>query len=627
MEENQVIDNEPVVEPTPVIEPTPEVETTPVVEPTQSEEPIVEEAPAAEAEVQPAAEAEAQPAEEATVALPKTKEEIIERLKTIAESGEEITRQEMDGLKSHFYRILKQEGEAAYKQFVEEGGEAEAFQPAIDPLESVFKEQFAVVREQRAAQHEALEKQKEENYLKKLQIIEKIKAILDSPDEVNKMYNEFRQLQQQWNEIKDVPAEKATELWKTYQVHVEKYYDTLKLNNEFRAYDFKKNLEMKEALCEAAERLADETDVIAAFRQLQQLHQQFREIGPVSRELREDIWNRFKAASTIINKRHQDYFESRKESENANLDQKTAICEIIESFDIEGLKTFADWNQASEQITALQAKWKTIGFAPQKMNQKIYDRFRAACDAFFTKKADFFKQTRDALNENLKKKRELTEEAESLKDSQDWKQTTDRLVAMQKEWKTIGAVPKKHSDELWARFNAACDAFFEAKKQSTSSKYGEQNENLAKKQSIVDRLAAIVPEEVEDLRQQLKDAQAEWDGIGHVPFKEKDKIYKALREQMNRLYDYLGQTASKRRVEKFKNEVAGGGEKVRDRLVRQAEILAQEIKTYENNLGFLNLSKSSKGNSLVDELNRKVDKLRADLKEIKEKIAVIDSEE
>lgn len=605
-------------------------EETPVENATEAEAPVAEPVETADQEVV-ANDDEATEADESVeITIPDTKEGIVERLKQIAESEDSISRQEVDSLKSHFYRILKSESEAAFKAYTEAGGDPETYQPEINPLEQLFKEQMNIVREKRAAQHAEQEKLKEENYLKKMQIIEKIKQILENPDEVNRSYNDFRQLQQDWNEIKEVPAEKATELWKTYQANVEKFYDTLKLNNEFRAYDFKKNLEMKTALCEKAEALVEDTDVVGSFRKLQQLHQQFREIGPVAKDLREEIWNRFKDASTIINKRHQDFFEGRKQQEQDNLDKKTAICEQIETLDLESLKTFAQWNEVSEQITQLQAQWKTIGFAPQKMNQKIYDRFRAACDKFFQNKSEFFKSVRDNLNENLRRKRELCEKAEALKDSTDWKETTDQLVALQKEWKTVGAVPKKQSDEIWARFNAACDAFFENKKANTSSQHTEQAENLQKKRAIVERLAAIVPEEAGDgLRQQLRDAQAEWDGIGHVPFKEKDKVFKALREQMDRLYGFLGENAARRRVERFKNEVAGNGNSsnMRDRLVRQADILQQEIKTYENNLGFLNLSKSKSGNALVDELNRKVDKLRSDLKEIKEKIAVIDAQE
>lgn len=590
---------------------------------TADEAPVETESAETSSEETPVAEKET---EEATseIEIPQTKDGIIERLKAIVKSDEEINRQEVDSLKSHFYRILKAEGEIAYKKFIDEGGDSEAYVPTIDPTEQQFKDEFALVREKRAAQHEQQEKTREENYVKKLQILERIKAILDNPDEVNKSYKDFRDLQTQWNEIKDVPAEKNTELWKNYQVNVEKFYDTLKLNNEFRAYDFKKNLEMKIALCEAAEKLAESEEPIASFRQLQNLHQQFREIGPVSRELREEVWGRFKAASTIINKRHQAYYEARKAEENQNLDQKTAICEIIEGYDIDSLNSFSEWTQFSEKVVALQAKWKTIGFAPAKSNQKIYDRFRAACDAFFTKKSEFFKNRRESMNENLKKKAALAERAEELKLSTDWKNTTDALIAMQKEWNSIGPTGRKNSDALWKRFHSACDEFFEAKKASNSSQHGEQSENLKKKQDLVARLEAIVPEEATELHQLLKDAQAEWNQIGHVPFKEKDGVFKAFRAQMDRLYDFLGESASKHRVEHFKSVVnSGGDDRLKERLMRQAETLQQEIKTYENNIGFLSLSKSNKGSSLVDELNHKINKLKADLKEIREKIKIV----
>ncbi len=577
------------------------------------------------------AEAEAATTEESKKSFTafQTKEEIFARIKELTEGDESLARQELDYLKSSFYRIQKQEAEEAYKQYVDEGGNPDAYLPAVNNDENLFKEQMNVLRDRRAQQQQEVERQKEENYTKKLAIIEKIKAILANPDEVNKSYNDFKELQQQWNEIKEVPADKATDLWKTYQVNVEQFYDTLKLNNEFRAYDFKKNLELKTALCEAVEKLADEEDVVSAFHQLQQFHQQFREIGPVARELREEVWTRFKAASTVVNKRHQDYFEERKQKEQENLDQKTAICETIEGMDLSAVKTSAEWNTLSEQVTELQAKWKTIGFAPQKMNVKIYERFRAACNDFFQKKSDFYRNIRENYNNNLKLKTELCEKAEALKDSTAWKETTEALVALQKRWREIGAVPKKNSEEIWARFNAACDAFFDAKKAANSSQNSEQAANLKSKKAIVERLAAIVPEEFEgDLRATLRKAQEEWNEIGHVPFKEKDKVYKLLREQMDRLYGYLSTTARSNRVDRFKNEVKqGGGEKLRDKLARQYDILKNEIKTYENNLGFLSLSsKSKQGNALVDELNRKVEKLRADLDEIKQKIAVIDAE-
>ncbi|MBP5376496.1 MAG: DUF349 domain-containing protein [Bacteroidaceae bacterium] len=556
--------------------------------------------------------------------------EVLDRLKQIAETGEETSRQELDMLKSVFYRLHKQNIEDAYKAFIDGGGTPEEYVPAENNDEAEFKEQMAIVKEKRAELAKQQEAEREANYEKKLSIIDRIKAFIDSPDDVNKVYNEFKQLQQQWNEIKEVPAEKATELWKNFQQVVEQYYDTLKLNNELRAYDFKKNLELKTALIEAAERLKENEDVLAAFRKLQQLHAEFREIGPVASELREEIWNRFKEASTVINKRHHEFFEARKQQEEENLQKKTEICEKIEAIDTTTLKTFAEWNEKSEEITKLQAEWKTIGFAPQKMNVKIFERFRAACDKFFSEKAQYFQTVRNSLNDNYEAKLALVEKAESLKDSTAWKETTDILVELQKKWREIGTVPKKYSDQIWQRFNAACDAFFEAKKAAGADSRSEQQENLKKKKAIIERLAAIEPGNLEgELRDQLREAQQEWNEIGHVPFKEKDKLYKQFREQMDRLYGAASENATRRRVNSFKNTIkSGGGDKLRDKLVRQLDILRNEIKTYENNLGFLNLSSKSKsGNALVEELNRKVDKLRADLEEVKAKIAAIDENE
>lgn len=561
----------------------------------------------------------------------ETKAQVVDRLKQIAESDEEVTRQELDSLKSNFYRIHRQESDAAYKKFIDEGGNAEEYLPQPNLEEAEFKAQMAIIREKRAAAAAALEQEREANYQKKTEIIDKIKALVENPDEINRVYNDFKELQQQWNEIKEVPAEKATDLWKSYQQAVESFYDTLKLNNELRAYDFKKNLELKTALIEAAEKLAEEEDVVSAFRNLQQLHAQWREIGPVANDLREDIWNRFKNASTVINKRHQDHFEARKQQEESNLAKKTTICETIEAFNLDELKTFADWNALSDKITELQAEWKTIGFAPQKMNTKIFERFREACDNFFSRKSEYFQSVRDNLNQNYALKLELVEKAEALKDSTAWKETTDALVDLQKKWKEIGTVPKKYSDQIWERFNAACDAFFAAKKEANSGARAEQTANMEAKKSIINTLAAIVPEEFEgDLRAKLREAQEEWNKIGHVPFKEKDKLYKLLREQMDRLYGYANDSAAKRRLDRFKESVKSGKQSagdIRQRLTRQLDILRNEIKTYENNLGFLSLSsKSKQGNALVEELNRKMDKLKADMEEVKAKIAALDNE-
>lgn len=566
MTEIQNPTEEPVVEPTaePATEPVAAEETAAVAEPAAEE--VAE--PATESVAEPAAEEAAEPVVEDAVEEPQaetsttsiatfeTEAEVVNRLKEISESDEEVTRQELDSLKSNFYRIHRQQADAAYKKFIEEGGAAEEYAPEPDPEETTFKELMAVIREKRAAVAAALEQEREENYQKKLEIIDKIKALTENPDEINRGYNDFKELQQQWNDIKEVPADKATNLWKTYQQAVEAFYDTLKLSNELRAYDFKKNLERKTALCEAAEALAEETDIIVAFRKLQQLHQDFRETGPVASDLREQIWTRFKDASTVINKRHQEFFEARKQKEEENLTKKTAICETIEGFDLEGLKTFAEWNAISEKITTLQAEWKTIGYAPQKMNTKIFERFRAACDNFFTRKNEYFQTVRENLNQNYALKLELVEKAEALKDSTDWKATTDALVELQKKWKEIGTVPKKYSDQIWERFNAACDAFFAAKKEANKDVHTEQTANMEKKKAIIDALAAIVPEEFEgDLRTKLREAQEEWNQIGHVPFKEKDKLYKLLREQMDRLYGFANEHAAKRRIDRFKESI------------------------------------------------------------------------
>lgn len=639
MTEIQNPTEEPVVEPTaePATEPVAAEETAAVAEPAAEE--VAE--PATESVAEPAAEEAAEPVVEDAVEEPQaetsttsiatfeTEAEVVNRLKEISESDEEVTRQELDSLKSNFYRIHRQQADAAYKKFIEEGGAAEEYAPEPDPEETTFKELMAVIREKRAAIAAALEQEREENYQKKLEIIDKIKALTENPDEINRGYNDFKELQQQWNDIKEVPADKATNLWKTYQQAVEAFYDTLKLSNELRAYDFKKNLERKTALCEAAEALAEETDIIVAFRKLQQLHQDFRETGPVASDLREQIWTRFKDASTVINKRHQEFFEARKQKEEENLTKKTAICETIEGFDLEGLKTFAEWNAISEKITTLQAEWKTIGYAPQKMNTKIFERFRAACDNFFTRKNEYFQTVRENLNQNYALKLELVEKAEALKDSTDWKATTDALVELQKKWKEIGTVPKKYSDQIWERFNAACDAFFAAKKEANKDVHTEQTANMEKKKAIIDALAAIVPEEFEgDLRTKLREAQEEWNQIGHVPFKEKDKLYKLLREQMDRLYGFANEHAAKRRIDRFKESIKGGnGGDVRSRLTRQLDILNNEIKTYENNLGFLTLSsKSKQGNALIEELNRKMEKLKADKEEVKAKLKALDEQ-
>lgn len=560
-----------------------------------------------------------------------TKEEILAKLKEIAEDVENASKGDIDGLKQIFYKIHNAEQEAAKKLFVENGGVAEEFIPQTDAVEEEFKTIMSVIKEKRSSLTAEQEKQKELNLQIKLSIIEELKELVESPDDANKSYTEFKKLQQQWNEIKIVPQTKVNELWKNYQLYVEKFYDLLKLNNEFREYDFKKNLEIKTHLCEAAEKLADEPDVVSAFHQLQKLHQEFRDTGPVAKELRDEVWARFKVASTNVNRRHQQHFESLKETEQNNLDQKTVICEIIEAIDYNELNNFASWENKTQEIIALQNKWKTIGFAPQKMNVKIFERFRKACDEFFRKKGDFFKTLKEGMNENLDRKRTLCEKAEALKDSSDWKATADELTKLQKEWKTIGPVAKKYSDAVWKRFISACDYFFEQKNKATSSQRSVEQENLEKKKAIVDKLAAIDENmDTEEATQLVRDLMKEWNNIGHVPFKEKDRIYKSYHSQVDKLFDRFNISASNKKLSNFKSSISSIQEgspqalyREREKLVRTLDSMKNELQTYENNLGFLTAS-SKKGNSLLTEINRKVEKLKADIDLVKEKIKVLD---
>ena len=560
-----------------------------------------------------------------------TKEEILAKLKEVVADVENVAKPEIDGLKQSFYKLHNAEQDAARKLFIENGGAAENFVPQTDSVEEEFKNIMSVIKEKRSALTAELEKQKEMNLQVKLSIIEELKELVESPDDANKSYTEFKKLQQQWNEVKLVPQAKVNELWKNYQLYVEKFYDLLKLNNEFREYDFKKNLEIKTHLCEAAEKLADEADVVSAFHQLQKLHQEFRDTGPVAKELRDEIWARFKAASTTVNRRHQQHFEALKEVEQHNLDQKTVICEIIEAIDYKELTSFASWESKTQEVIALQNKWKTIGFAPQKMNVKIFERFRKACDEFFRRKGEFFKSLKEGMNENLEKKRALCEKAEALKDSTDWKATADELTKLQKEWKTIGPVAKKYSDAVWKRFISACDYFFEQKNKATSSQRSVEQENLEKKKAIIEKLNVIDDQmDTEEATQLVRDLMKEWNGVGHVPFKEKDRIYKQYHSQVDKLFERFNISASNKKLSNFKSTISSIQEgspqalyREREKLVRAFDNMKNELQTYENNLGFLTTS-SKKGNSLLTEINRKVEKLKADIELVKEKIKVVD---
>ena len=562
----------------------------------------------------------------------ETKEDVLRRLQDIAHSDETPQKEEVEYLKASFYKLHIAEREAKLKAYLDAGGDPEQYQYTPDEQEEAFKAEMGIIKEKRAKIFKEMEAEKQENLTKKLAIIDRIKAMITTPDEANKNYKEFKALQEQWREIKNVPADKANELWRNYQLYVEQFYDMLRLNSEAREYDFKKNFELKTALCEAAEKLADEEDVISAFHQLQKLHQEYREIGPVAKEQREEIWNRFKAASSVINKRHQQHFEGVRAKEEDNLARKTVLCEKVEAIAAEENKGSGDWEKHTKQIIDIQTEWKTIGFAPQKMNVKIFERFRAACDDFFGRKAAYFKGLKDTFKENADKKRALIEKAKALQDSTDWKSTGDKFIALQKEWKTIGMVPKKLGDQLWAEFLGACNAFFEARNAAGAGQRGEERENLDKKLEIIEKLKAVAEETGEGLAEKVQKLVEEYNSIGHVPFKEKDKLYKEYHAVLDKLYKDLNISTAKRKLSNFKQnlkQVAERGENALDneraRLFRQYEALKQEIQTYENNLGFLNAS-SKKGNSLIDEMNRKVQKLKDDMNLVREKIKAIDAE-
>ena len=594
-------------------------------------------APAPEAEVTETPEAEVAAPEETPVAEPERKQyqnkkEVLARAREIAQGEEAPQKEEVDYLKTAFYKLHIAEREARLKEYIDGGGDPEAYQILPDEDEEAFKAEMGIIKERRQKLFKEQEQEKQENLQRKLEIIEKIKAMVTSPEEANKSYKEFKALQEEWKEIKNVPAEKANELWRNYQLYVEQFYDLLKLNSEAREYDFKKNLELKTKLCEAAEKLAEEAEIISAFHQLQKLHQEFREIGPVAKELREEIWTRFKAASTVINKRHQQHFEELRAKEEDNLARKTALCEKVEAIAAEENKGSADWERHTKEIIAIQAEWKTIGFAPQKMNVKIFERFRAACDDFFGRKAEYFKGLKENFKENADKKRALIEKAKALQDSTDWESTSDKLINLQKEWKTIGMVPKKLGDQLWEEFLGACNKFFEARNAAGASGRGEEYQNLEKKRGIIEQLKAIATETGEGLQEKVQQLVEQYQAIGHVPFKEKDKIYAEYHAIVDKLYKELNISVAKRRLSKFKDNLRQvaerGGDALdneRARLMRQYEQLKSEVQTYENNLGFLNAS-SKKGNSLIDEMNRKVQKLKDEVQLVRDKIKAIDAE-
>ena len=573
-------------------------------------------------------------AEVASIAAGKiTKEEILNKLAELVNNAAEIARADVETLKQAYYKIRRNEVEEEKAAFLENGGEEKDFVASEDETENKIKDLLSTYKEKRAALLAEEERIKNENYTLKLQLIDKLKALTESSDDFNKLYNDFKEIQQKWKEIKLVPAEYVNDLWKNYQIYSEKFYDLIKINNQFREYDFKKNLEMKTALCETVERLQNEPDVVSAFHQLQKLHQQWREIGPVAKELRDELWARFKTASTAINKRHQEHFEKLKAKEQENLEAKTAICEEIEAIDFSQLKSFKDWENENKEVIALQEKWKTIGFAPKKHNVKIFERFRAACDAYFNKKSEFYKSLKEGMEKNLELKKALCEKAEALKDSTDWKETTEQLIALQKEWKKVGSVARKHSDSIWKRFITACDYFFEQKNKNVVSQKSVEQQNLAAKKEIIEKIKALdenLPHN--EAVATLKEYMAAWNQIGFVPFKDKDKVYKAYHEAVDQQFDRLKVDMNERKMQSFRNNVnslAEGSDNKgrlyseRERLMRTYERMKNELQTYENNIGFLSVS-SKGGGGLVKEMERKIEKLKEEMKLIIQKIDTID---
>lgn len=558
-------------------------------------------------------------------------EELIEALKKCLNQEVEEVKNDVESIKQAFYRNHRAEVENQKKLFLENGGVEEDFVPKPNELEETFKSLLKEFRDKKAEHLAKVEKEKQENLLKKQQILEKMKILADAKDDVSTHINEFRALQQEWKSIGQVPPSSLSELFKQYNAYQEAFWDLIKINNELREYDFKKNLEAKIQICEAAEKLIDEPDVVTAFQHLQKLHNEWHEIGPVSRELREEIWQRFKNASTVINKKHQTYFESIRKIEEDNLAAKTALCEKIESIDFSVLKTFGEWEEATKNILALQDEWRAIGFAPRKLNQKLFERYRHACDAFFSAKAEFYKQVRNSYAENYRKKTELCEKAESLKDNTDWKETSEKFIQLQKEWKAIGPVPRKYSDELWKRFISACDYFFDQKQKNINSLHGEELENLEKKKNLIAKIDSL--QKSDNSNETIASLRAlidEWSTIGHVPFKEKDKIYKDFRAAVDRKYEEFNIDRVSRRLETFKNNLkdmnAKGQSKLiheRDKLLHARERLNSEIATYENNLGYFT-SSTQKGSKVILELERKIDTLKEESRLIEEKIRLIE---
>ena len=631
LEKDQILSTEAQNEPQEVVSEEVKVEE-PATEEPKAEEPVAEEPKAEEPVAEEAvAEETAAPVEEPAPKLElagKTKSELVEMMRTVAARPIEEVKDEVQAIKAAFFALRREETAQEKEAFLANGNEESDFTPKEDADENDLKELLNVLKERRTEYNAAQEANREANLEKKRQIIVLINEIANDPDNINRQFNRVKQLQQEFKDAGEVPATADTEIWKEFQRATERFYDVLKMNKELRDYDFKKNLELKQQLCEEAEALDEETDIVAAFRKLQELHNNWREIGPVAKELREELWARFKAASSAINKKYQTFFEDRKSKEKENADAKTELCEKIEQISTDNLKTYAQWDEVTKQIIALQEDWKKLGYASRKANAALFARFRKSCDEFFAKKAEFYKNMKEELSSNLAKKIDLCERAEALMDSTDWKEATDKFVEMQKEWKTIGPVVKKYSDNVWKRFIAACDHFFEEKKKQNVNVHAVEHDNLKAKKEVIANLKATIEEAAEDAAQTVRDLMDRWQEIGHVPFKEKDKIYAQYRELVDKAFETLNMRGSRPRGDGGSRgpRLSGGDRNLseRDRLVRTYEQRMSELKTFENNMGFLTANTKS-GNSLVQEMERRIAKLKEEIAELEQKIKELDN--
>lgn len=556
--------------------------------------------------------------------------EIIARIEEIAKEATEQAKTEINYLKMLYYKLRQQEVDAELQKFLNENEDPSTYESKVDELEPRLKELLLVQKEARAAMVEARNKEMAENLAAKNDILDKMDEIASDADNIGQQYNTYQELQKKFKEIGAVDPQEVNILWKRFNLIGEKFYDTLKVNKELRDYDFKKNLEKKEELCEEAEKLSTAGDILSAFRRLQDLHEEWKGTGPVAQNVREEIWNRFKAASTIINKRHQDHFEALKAAEIANEEGKNALCSKIEEINVAGITSINDWNDKTQLVLKIQEEWRSFGFASKKVNTALFERFRNACDKFFQAKAEFFKNIKEEQNDNYAKKVALCEKAEALKDSTDWRSTSDLLVKLQQEWKEIGPVNRKNTNAIWERFRGACDTFFSAKEKAIGGEKNIEKANLDKKLAILEKLKELKDNVAEATPDSVRQLMSEWKEIGHVPFKEKDKLFKEYQDKIDFFFENLDMKAKahannmRNKAERIVKEGRQSFESDKQKLMRQYESLVKELKTYENNLGFLSFGNKNGKNPLLEQMEQKKEALKKQINEIIEKINSID---